>query len=107
MNNISDYILAKDLVILLNSIKMINYRPGRSDRKIVVIEEHTMKLNKVAAVSLSLSAFLLAAANATNSHDNDRSQGKPDHEHGPQKYTIALFGDMPYNTLGKQQYPNL
>jgi hypothetical protein len=26
---------------------------------------------------------------------------------GPRKYTIALFGDMPYNALGKQQYPNL
>jgi hypothetical protein len=26
---------------------------------------------------------------------------------GPEKYTIGLFGDMPYNALGKAQYPNL
>jgi hypothetical protein len=26
---------------------------------------------------------------------------------GPASYTIGLFGDMPYNTLGKQQYPAL
>jgi hypothetical protein len=28
-------------------------------------------------------------------------------DHGPESYTIALFGDMPYNALGKSQYPNL
>jgi hypothetical protein len=26
---------------------------------------------------------------------------------GPETYTIGLFGDMPYNTLGRSQYPNL
>jgi hypothetical protein len=26
---------------------------------------------------------------------------------GPERFTIALFGDMPYNALGKAQYPNL
>src|SRR5262249_19880257 len=26
---------------------------------------------------------------------------------GPQKYTIGLFGDMPYGALGRSQYPNL
>jgi hypothetical protein len=26
---------------------------------------------------------------------------------GPATYTIGLFGDMPYNTLGRAQYPNL
>ncbi len=25
----------------------------------------------------------------------------------PERYSIALWGDMPYNALGKQQYPNL
>src|SRR5262249_55359629 len=27
--------------------------------------------------------------------------------HGRNKYSIALFGDMPYNALGKAQYPAL
>ena len=26
---------------------------------------------------------------------------------GPEAYTIGLFGDMPYNALGRSQYPNL
>src|SRR5438128_261022 len=26
---------------------------------------------------------------------------------GPEAYTIGLFGDMPYNALGKSQYPTL
>jgi hypothetical protein len=30
-----------------------------------------------------------------------------DLSHRPEKYAIALFGDVPYNALGKQQYPNL
>jgi hypothetical protein len=36
------------------------------------------------------------------------SDGGNDHrDREPTKYTIALWGDMPYNALGKQQYPNL
>ena len=31
----------------------------------------------------------------------------PGQGRGPSTYTIGLFGDMPYNTLGKSQYPNL
>jgi hypothetical protein len=30
-----------------------------------------------------------------------------DERAGPAAYTIGLFGDMPYNTLGRVQYPNL
>ncbi len=38
----------------------------------------------------------------------DAGAGKNDQAHGePQKYTIGLFGDMPYNALGKAQYPAL
>lgn len=36
-------------------------------------------------------------------HDHDRD----DDDSGPPKYTIALFGDMPYGALGKAQYPAL
>jgi hypothetical protein len=31
----------------------------------------------------------------------------PGHGRGPRTYTIGLFGDMPYNALGRAQYPNL
>jgi hypothetical protein len=31
----------------------------------------------------------------------------PGNGRGPQSYTIGLLGDMPYNALGKQQYPAL
>src|SRR5262245_19653543 len=29
------------------------------------------------------------------------------HRHEPRHFSVALFGDMPYNALGKQQYPAL
>ena len=29
------------------------------------------------------------------------------YRHGPEHYTIGLFGDMPYGALGRSQYPNL
>jgi hypothetical protein len=35
----------------------------------------------------------------SNEHDGDNW--------GPQRYSVALWGDMPYNALGKQQYPAL
>jgi hypothetical protein len=31
----------------------------------------------------------------------------PSQGRGPETYTIGLFGDMPYNALGKSQYPSL
>jgi hypothetical protein len=31
----------------------------------------------------------------------------PGQGRGPDTYTIGLFGDMPYNALGRSQYPNL
>jgi hypothetical protein len=33
--------------------------------------------------------------------------GEDDRQGGPESYTIGLFGDMPYNALGKAQYPAL
>ncbi|HVT10363.1 MAG TPA: hypothetical protein VHO67_23040 [Polyangia bacterium] len=41
-------------------------------------------------------------------HGRDRD-GDRDHDrdHEPDRYSIALWGDMPYNALGKQQYPAL
>ena len=59
-------------------------------------------------IALALCAGTLTALSA-----NERTAQAGEHrddrggEGGPQKYTIALWGDMPYNALGKQQYPNL
>jgi hypothetical protein len=50
------------------------------------------------AAVIAGSAYVLAQeANQTN--DNGL--------HGGDSYAIALFGDMPYNALGRAQYPNL
>jgi hypothetical protein len=38
------------------------------------------------------------AAQSSNGHGNDR---------GHERYTIGLFGDMPYNAQGRAEYPNL
>src|SRR5215831_14877079 len=57
---------------------------------------------------LALGALVGAApgvgslARADERHD-DHHEGSKE----PKRYTIALWGDMPYNALGKQQYPNL
>ena len=60
-----------------------------------------MKLSKL-VTALALAGGFAAVGHA---HDADRWEN-----HGwfnKQKYTIALFGDMPYGALGKEQYPNL
>jgi hypothetical protein len=55
----------------------------------------------VAAAAVALSTGLVVGA----AHGADPAT--PDRGHGPERYTIGLFGDMPYNALGKSQYPNL
>ncbi|MBI1424471.1 MAG: hypothetical protein GC149_13585 [Gammaproteobacteria bacterium] len=59
-----------------------------------------MELKKI------LATFAVSAAMIGSVHAHDF---KGDHGwHGKhEKYTIALFGDMPYGALGKAQYPNL
>jgi len=44
----------------------------------------------------------IASAGGTNFGKHDDDQGK-----GSRTYTIGLFGDMPYNDMGRQQYPAL
>jgi hypothetical protein len=53
---------------------------------------------------LFATAAVAAAAYSvgTKAWDDGRAQ-----ERGSDSYTIALFGDMPYNTLGRAQYPAL
>ncbi len=58
---------------------------------------------------LALAAVCAAAVGvyagiAQGSGGDDPSKGD-DHGHGA--YTIGLFGDMPYNALGKADYPSL
>src|SRR5262249_54449733 len=53
------------------------------------------------AVSLCAAARLAATAVATM---HARSE---DDRRGPDRYTIGLFGDMPYNALGRAEYPAL
>src|ERR1700730_13373934 len=50
-------------------------------------------------------AMVVAAAYvglANGADDDSQRVGR-----GPDTYTIGLFGDMPYNALGKAQYPSL
>jgi hypothetical protein len=58
-----------------------------------------------AAVTVAAAAALAAvlfAGTAQGSGPASPGQGR-----GPDTYTIGLFGDMPYNALGRSQYPNL
>src|SRR5262245_66526837 len=49
---------------------------------------------------LILTVDQTGAAKAGN--ENESREGR-----GPDAYTIGLFGDMPYNALGRAQYPAL
>lgn len=51
--------------------------------------------------------FAVASALAGSAQAQDRQQTNEGWRGNHQKYTIALFGDMPYGALGKEQYPNL
>ena len=53
------------------------------------------------AVAVFGAAFLFLAAVYAGSANNDEG------EKGGESYTIGLFGDMPYNVLGRAQFPNL
>lgn len=62
---------------------------------------------RISRVFRGLTGFLLAGIAALAAVGSARTAHADEHEHGLSKYTIALWGDMPYNALGKQQYPNL
>ena len=53
------------------------------------------------AVSVAIS-MMLTAGFVGAEKKNDEKDGR-----GPDSYTVGLFGDMPYNTLGRAQYPAL
>jgi hypothetical protein len=59
-----------------------------------------MKLTRI-IIALAVTGAIAGAAYAGDDQSNNGWRGE--HE----KFTIALFGDMPYNDLGKAQYPNL
>ena len=60
----------------------------------------------IAAAALVVTMALALGGKTVTAHGpggHERSRSSEGHE----RYTIALFGDMPYGALGKQQYPNL
>src|SRR5712671_2656160 len=67
-----------------------------------------MKLTTLGAAGRLTAIFAAAAIAASVTHslsakdDDDRRD-----DHDGDSYTIVLFGDMPYNALGKAQYPAL
>jgi len=54
-----------------------------------------------------LAAAALGAASIFAGIASGAGRGSSAQDGGPQKYTIGLFGDMPYGALGRSQYPNL
>jgi len=60
-----------------------------------------------ALLAAGIAALVGVSGAGTAQAEEHRDEHGQEHEHGPSKYTIALWGDMPYNALGKQQYPNL
>src|SRR3989442_7021463 len=58
--------------------------------------DHRRRAVLVAAAVLALAALVAGAALAASRDAR-----------GPDRYMIALIGDLPYNALGRAQYPNL
>ena len=56
----------------------------------------------MAGAVVVLAAGVAAAVATTGKAEGSKTDG-----HGQSEYTIGLFGDMPYNALGREQYPNL
>jgi hypothetical protein len=56
----------------------------------------------ITAIAISVVALLLLTSVSIG-----RTAGDDDDEKGGNSYTVGLFGDMPYNDLGRAQYPNL
>jgi hypothetical protein len=59
------------------------------------------RIGAAAAVAAAVAAAIFVAI-AHGAGPVSPGQGR-----GPENYTIGLFGDMPYNALGRLQYPNL
>jgi hypothetical protein len=59
-------------------------------------------LAAAAVCALAAAAVYVGIASAGGPPSGDHGRGR-----GPHTYTIGLFGDMPYNALGRQQYPAL
>ena len=68
----------------------------------------TFRMSRRAYAALAATAALAAAALGIYvGMANGAGPASPGQGRGPDTYTIGLFGDMPYNALGKAQYPNL
>src|SRR4051812_20825769 len=64
----------------------------------------------VGASVLALAALASATSGVGLARADQHPEHGEEHEHpdrGPHHFTVGLFGDMPYNALGKEQYPNL
>jgi hypothetical protein len=74
----------------------------------ILRKERHMLIRKSSALRGALGLLIGAgtAALVTMGTANSAQADRGEHRE-PRKYTIALWGDMPYNALGKQQYPNL
>src|SRR5262252_4863649 len=64
---------------------------------------HTAGATRKVMVIVAAAAVVVSARYGLSAKDDDR-RGDRDDDEG---YSIALFGDMPYNALGKSQYPAL
>src|SRR5215510_8286984 len=69
-----------------------------------------MQLDRIreirSAIAIIAAVGIVAGAGYRLAADGDERHGDRDGR-DEDAYTIALFGDMPYNALGKSQYPAL
>ena len=72
----------------------------------MIIDPIPRRITVLALASLTACTLLATQAGMARASEPRGREHEPDgREH--ERYTIALWGDMPYNALGKAQYPNL
>ena len=64
-----------------------------------ITRDRRVAIGAALAVAIAAAIFVGIASGA--------GLASPGQGRGPESYTIGLFGDMPYNALGRSQYPNL
>jgi hypothetical protein len=80
---------------------------GDLDMNVGKIEKLHLWLALGALPILAVVAAGSGTAVAEPKHADDDRRGAHWHQRDLDKYAVALFGDMPYNAIGKAQYPNL
>ncbi len=77
------------------------------DRRVIAALVAAAAALLVAGATGLFTGIASGARRASHAKAHAKPHGSDRFRHGPERYTVGLFGDMPYGALGRSQYPNL